>query len=185
MGLIKCISMMSILVGFFLRLLIIFRTEYTSIPVATLWSCSLYFVCSLFWLLQWHEFFLKKITMLWKTWLLLSESIFSVRSNTLVFKCYILLDIQVVVIVKHVLYTIGLSSLSYFLLLFLCRPMRLLVQPLLYETMAAVVSSLCRNHGASAFLDLFNKFFFENAEDICASFHWRVTNLLWWALLQP
>jgi hypothetical protein len=38
--------------------------------------------------------------------------------------------------------------------------------------MAAVVSSLRRNHGAGAFLDLFNNFFFcENAEDICASFH--------------
>jgi hypothetical protein len=49
--------------------------------------------------------------------------------------------------------------------------MRLLVQPLLYETMAAVVSSLRRNHGVGAFLDVFNNFFCENAEDICASFH--------------
>jgi hypothetical protein len=96
---------------------------YTSIPVATLSSCSLYFVCSLFRLLQCHEIFLRTRTMLWKTLLLLSESIFSVRSNTLVFKFYILLDIQVVVVVKPVFYTTGLSSLSYFLLLFLCRPM--------------------------------------------------------------
>jgi hypothetical protein len=42
---------------------------------------------------------------LWKTWFLLSESIFSIRPNIIVSKHYILLDIQVIVVVKPVFYT--------------------------------------------------------------------------------
>jgi hypothetical protein len=66
---------MPILVGFFFDLIIIFRTKRMQyIHVATLWSCSSYFLCSLSILLQ-------KRTMLWKTWFLLPKFIFSVWSK--------------------------------------------------------------------------------------------------------
>jgi hypothetical protein len=140
---------------------------YTSIHVATLWFSGLINPISFlfyFWLLQCHEIFLKKRIMLWKTWFLLSESILNPAKYS---------SLQTLYFTWHTSGSRSEACLLYQrIVIFVILSSTVLVQANdhrsshLHVAMAAVVSSMRRNRGVGA---------------VSTS----VTNLLWWALLQP
>jgi hypothetical protein len=130
--LIKRISMMPILVGFFLRLIIIFRTECLHyMPVATLWSCSPYFLCSLLWIFSEKNYGMEDLILIVQIYILSLVKYCSLQMlyftwhNFFIAACLIPLGSEACLILMgiHLCRIYLLQAELAVLLLFLCKPM--------------------------------------------------------------
>jgi hypothetical protein len=161
--------MMPILVGFFLHLIIIFRTECLHyMPVATLWSCSPYFLCSLLQICSEKNYAMEDLILI--VWIyILSlvkfcslQMIYFTWHNCRSAACLILLGSEACLILtgSH-LCSICLLQAYWQFFYCSCADQWALVQPLI-----CAYGSGCE---------------FATPQPCSAS----ITNPLWWALLQP
>jgi hypothetical protein len=163
--------MIPILVGFFLRLIIIFRTECLHyMPVATLWPCSPYFLCSLLWICLEKNYGMEDLILIVRIYILSLVKYCSLQMlyftwhNFFSAACLIPLGSEACLILTgiHLCCICLLQAELAVLLLFLCRPMG--AGPATYIICA--YGSGCE---------------FAMPQLRLAS----ITNILWWALLQP